>query len=536
MITTIIYEITEQYAVNVDAASFARRHQIYSRAMELPSISRISPSDMECNQHTPEKHSIDPIVATKKPSDIERHLAICPQWPLSNAPSAAFDHIRDSMEMKESFLENAPPVDIYHREYETIRQISSGTFGSVHCVRKREEKDIIHAAKYIKSSGEVLHREVYALLSLSDSHYILHFVGYYRQTSQDIKNVLVTEYLEGGDLVERTASKSYFLSEHKCRTIMRQVLIAVKYIHSRRFIHFDLKPFNIVFAKPVDTNNDRDLRIIDFGCAREIPKGSTSVNIGMTGTLEYMSPEVLNCQDAYYPADMWGIGCITYQLLSGGLSPFFDNRSRFRTMEKIIDCNYSLQHHTLRHVSEEALDFVSLILKPEANERMTADQCLSHKWIRKNLHDDASTVERRSPSPRRQIRHSVHNYPSSLMRPFVKPPVPISRISRVDTMNVTEQDCVSQVKGPIKKQRSSSLELIDTTWMRRSLARRRWYKVYGFLRAVNRFRPEHLLRPDTYSRQCSRESRGSSNQSRDSGISEKDFDQLVNYWKTFDKI
>lgn len=507
----------------------------YSRAMELPSISRNNPPDMECNTH--ERNSINPIVVTNKPSDIERHLPICPQWPLSNAPSAAFDHIRDSVEKKESFLENAPPVDIYHREYETIRQISSGTFGSVHCVRKREKRDIVHAAKYIKSSGEVLHREVYALLSLSDSHYILHFVGYYRQTSQDIKNVLVTEYLEGGDLVERTASKSYFLSEHKCRTIMRQVLIAVQYIHSRRFIHFDLKPFNIVFAKPVDTNNDRDLRIIDFGCAREVPKGSTSVNVGMTGTLEYMSPEVLNCRDASYPADMWGIGCITYQLLSGGLSPFFDNRSRFRTMEKIVDCNYSLQHDTLRHVSEEALDFVSLILKPEANERMTADQCLSHKWIRKNLHDDASTVERRSPSPRRQNRHSaLPNYPSSLMGPFVKPHIPISRISRVDTMNITEQDCISQVKGPMRKQRSSSLELIDTTWMRRSLARRRWYKVYGFLRAVNRFRPEHLLRPDTYSRQCSRESRGSSNQSRDSGISEKDFDQLVNYWKTFDKI
>ena len=518
----------------MDATSCAK--STYTRAMELPSISRNSPPDMECNQHTPETSFINPTVVTEKlRSDIERHLAICPQWPLSNAPSAAFGHIRDSVEMKERFLENAPPVDIYHREYETIRQISSGTFGSVHCVRKREEKDIIHAAKYIKSSGEVLHREVYALLSLFDSHYILHFVGYYRQTSQDIKNVLVTEYLEGGDLVERTASKSYFLSEHKCRTIMRQVLFAVQYIHSRRFIHFDLKPFNIVFAKPVDTNNDRDLRIIDFGCAREVPKGSTSVNIGMTGTLEYMSPEVLNCQDASYPADMWGIGCITYQLLSGGMSPFFDNRSRFRTMEKIIDCNYSLQHNALRNVSEEGLNFVSLILKPEANERMTADQCLSHKWIRKNVHDDTSTVERRSPSPRRQDRHSVHNYPSSLMRPFVKSdlrsgPIPISRISRVDTMNITEQDCIPQTKGPIKKQRSSSLELIDTTWMRRSLARRRWYKVYGFLRAVNRFRP------DTYSRQSSRESRGSSKQSRDSGISEKDFDQLVNYWKTFDKI
>ena len=114
----------------------------------------------------------------------------------------------------------------------------------------------------------------------------------------------MTEYLEGGDLCERTASKAYFLTEHKCRTIIRQILLGVGYIHSRHFIHFDLKPFNIVFSEAIQPNNDRNLRIIAFGLARELTPETPYVNIGMAGTIEYMSPEVMNCSNASYPADM----------------------------------------------------------------------------------------------------------------------------------------------------------------------------------------------------------------------------------------
>ena len=178
----------------------------------------------------------------------------------------------------------------------------------------------------------------------------------------------------------------------------------------------DLKPFNIVFAQHVETTNDRDLRIIDFGLARELTKDASSVNIGMAGTIEYMSPEVMNCLNASYSADMWGIGCIAYQLLSGGMSPFFDSRSRFRTMERVLECNYSLKGASLRNVSMEALDFVSRLLKLEPAKRMTADQSLSHSWIQRHFNDDSDTYQRRNPSPNKLERHSAFpNYPISLM-------------------------------------------------------------------------------------------------------------------------
>ena len=103
--------------------------------------------------------------------------------------------------------------------------------------------------------------------------FVLQFVAFYPATPNGLtRSVLVTEFLAGGDLMERTSAKDYVLTEQKCRNMVRQICHGVQYIHSRRFMHLDLKPFNIVFAKKKD---DYDLRIIDFGLARELEESSS---------------------------------------------------------------------------------------------------------------------------------------------------------------------------------------------------------------------------------------------------------------------
>ena len=84
-------------------------------------------------------------------------------------------------------------------------------------------------------------------------------------------------------------------------------------------------------------------------------------NISIQRTIEYMSPEVMDLQRVSTAADMWGVGCITFQLLSGGISPFFAH-NRFRTMAKVLDCDYSLEQAELNKTSPEAKDFISMLL------------------------------------------------------------------------------------------------------------------------------------------------------------------------------
>lgn len=113
----------------------------------------------------------------------------------------------------------------------------------------------------------------------------------------------------------------------------------VHFIHSKGILHLDLKPFNIMFANVQD---DYNLRIIDFGLAEQLEENSNHVVslerterilvklilvysqvMSMCGTLEYMSPEVMDCKHASRASDMWGVGVIAYLLVSGGVSPFW---------------------------------------------------------------------------------------------------------------------------------------------------------------------------------------------------------------------
>jgi len=320
-----------------------------------------------------------------------------------------------------------PGVSEYQRDYKVLRQIASGAFGSVHCVQRRDTK-VILAAKYVKSSEEDLRREVEALLALRGSSLILQFIAFYVSEPPKLsQSVLITEFLAGGDLIERTSSADYVLNEAKCRTIVRQICRGVEFIHKEGFIHLDIKPFNIVFYA---RNSDYDLRIIDFGLARAL-LGSQGVKVGMCGTIEYMSPEVMNCDEASPASDMWGVGVIAYQMCSGGISPFFAV-NRFRTMAKVLEVNYSLDREELHKASDEAKDFITQLLVKDPHKRLTASQCLEHPWLRD------------------------------------------------------------------EKLYLGILDTLETMWMRKCLARRRWYRLFNALRVMRQVKLMSMeSQPDT---------------------------------------
>ena len=99
-----------------------------------------------------------------------------------------------------------PLVSEYHRDYKVLRQIASGGFGSVHCVQRRDTK-VILAAKYVKSSEEELRGEIEALIALRRSSLIVQFVAFYAAERPKLcTSVLITEFLAGGDLIERTSA------------------------------------------------------------------------------------------------------------------------------------------------------------------------------------------------------------------------------------------------------------------------------------------------------------------------------------------
>ena len=86
----------------------------------------------------------------------------------------------------------------------------------------------------------------------------------------------------------------------------------------------------------------------------------------MCGSLEYISPEVLNCSSASTAADIWGLGVIAYLLVSGGVSPFFAS-SNYKIMSNILNCDYNFNQPNFALLSNDATDFISKLLGDSLN-------------------------------------------------------------------------------------------------------------------------------------------------------------------------
>lgn len=96
-----------------------------------------------------------------------------------------------------------------------------------------------------------------------------HIIKLYEVYESDKYIHLVFEYLEGGELFERIKSKGLY-QEKDAINVMRNLLLALEYLHNKGIIHRDLKPENLILASK---ENDYTLKIADFGLASFISKG-----------------------------------------------------------------------------------------------------------------------------------------------------------------------------------------------------------------------------------------------------------------------
>ena len=116
---------------------------------------------------------------------------------------------------------------------------------------------------------------------------------------------IIMEYLEGRPLrqVLKAAGR---LPPQKVVKYVRQICNGLRYAHQRQIVHQDIKPGNI-FILPED-----QVKIVDFGLS--VPCGTEAM---MTGTPYYMSPEQIECLPVDIRADIFALGIMTYEMLTG---------------------------------------------------------------------------------------------------------------------------------------------------------------------------------------------------------------------------
>ncbi|XP_050081447.1 death-associated protein kinase related isoform X2 [Anopheles maculipalpis] len=258
--------------------------------------------------------------------------------------------------------------------YELSSELGRGKFGVVYKC-KEKSTGVRLAAKFIqivkKGDRRNIEREVHMMNVLHHSKIAQLYAAY----EFDRTFCVMMELVEGGELFDRVLDEKFILTERACAIFMRQICDAVAYIHGNNIIHLDMKPENILCL----TESGNRIKIIDFGLAREYdPDNKLQV---LFGTPEFVAPEVVNFEAISFATDMWSVGVIAYVLVSG-LSPFA-GEDDIQTMGNITIGRYDFLDEAFDSVSEEAIDFINRCLVKEQKERLTAEDALKHKWIKR---------------------------------------------------------------------------------------------------------------------------------------------------------
>merc|ERR1712048_672917 len=163
---------------------------------------------------------------------------------------------------------------------------------------------------------------------------------------------------------------------------------------------------NILLASRV---RNTDIKISDFGLARisrdyprRLPRSHS-----ICGSDFYLAPEVIKQEEYGREIDIWALGVITYVLLSGSL-PFVHNVLH-KLYRQIVERDLSFPEQAWKNVSKGALDFILRLLQVRAGDRLTADQALSHPWLRGSASGASFNSFEQFNSMARAGSHSSHH-------------------------------------------------------------------------------------------------------------------------------
>jgi len=130
---------------------------------------------------------------------------------------------------------------------------------------------------------------------------------------------VVLEYCKYGNLFQMLRREKCF-SENKARLVIAQVVEALNYLHDRNVIHRDIKPENIL----VVDQDKMHVKLCDFGWATHTIDEQRNT---FCGTVDYVAPELVSQEPYDDRIDLWAVGILTFELLTGH-APFTGKNER----------------------------------------------------------------------------------------------------------------------------------------------------------------------------------------------------------------
>ena len=262
--------------------------------------------------------------------------------------------------------------EIQTRKYNKGRLLGKGGFAKCYefiC----SENNKIFAAKVVTKGSLVKSRAKQKLISEIKIHKSLHHpqIVAFEHYFEDTENVYILLEMCQNQTLNELLKRRKRLTEIEVQCYIVQLIKALKYLHSHRVIHRDLKLGNLFLTDKME------LKVGDFGLATKLDfEGERKRTV--CGTPNYIAPEILDGKTGHsYEVDIWSLGVIIYTLIIG--KPPFETRDVKTTYKRIKMNAYTFPENAI--ISEAAKNLISQILVLDPSKRPTLYQILTHDFF-----------------------------------------------------------------------------------------------------------------------------------------------------------
>lgn len=315
-------------------------------------------------------------------------------------------NMRDTTKFKPFFVQSKAQIDETYELYEDVvmgegsyatviqaRHKATGELVAIKAVQKRllftdlEKSCVMHE---VENQLRIIHGNIVRLYEVFETPDHLY---------------LVLEHCPCGELEKMIYARGK-LTEIEAKRVTKQLLKALAYLHGKGIVHCDVKPQNLLFKAGTAEDNAElpspgqppaletpespaglQAKLCDFGMSRKVPdvrfyKLTGDVNkipfSALCGTGGFIAPEILRQQPFGKAADLWSVGVMLYQMISGRM-PFMPARN-------CLDKPVVFGVGSWRMISDEAKNLITLLLEKDPSKRITADEALSHPWLESVQH------------------------------------------------------------------------------------------------------------------------------------------------------
>lgn len=259
---------------------------------------------------------------------------------------------------------------INFKSFTVLDEIGRGSFGKVYKIIKNDSRQVF-ALKQLNKDFLIKQKQLkYAIGECKILSYLTHpFIIKMNYAFQTPKNLyMVLDYCPNGDLMVHLSEKSRF-SETVAKFYISEIILAIEYLHSLDIVYRDLKPENILLDRA------GHIRLADFGLAKE------NVNImnpamSFCGSPAYLAPELLSKNGSEKAADVYGVGAILYEMLSGAPPYYSDNiKELFRNIKRGM-----LQFSKI--IKTDAQDLMKQLMNKDPKKRPKLTTVKNHSFFK----------------------------------------------------------------------------------------------------------------------------------------------------------